>query len=198
MRTDSQKTKLKILADHVGAWRARAGSRETVALLIVEAHQAWGGDRLPRLDFNMVGDAFTCAKNAADRIFRWLDDETKDNNLMPANFERSILAAMPEDLRISYLNEWLGQIGVSCRSRAIVADGDVCPHEIVQEIVRVNHRTESAAADLLDGIDPGELPRLHNSLLDEISVKRSLVGRVESAMRKTGESVSTLIKKVAG
>ncbi|NPT38557.1 hypothetical protein [Paraburkholderia xenovorans] len=198
MRDVSQKTKLAILADHVDAWRKRAGSRETVAVLIVEAHQALGGDKLPKLDFDMSGDAYTCAKNAADRIFRWLDDRTKDNNFMPANFEDSVLVAMPEDIRIAYLNEWLGKVGVACRMRASAADTEVNPSEIVQAITRVNHRTEAAAADLLDGIDPGELPRLHNSLLDEITVKKSLVGKVESAMRKTGESVSTLLKKVAG
>ena len=198
MRDVSQKTKLAILADHVDEWRQRAGSRETVAVLIVEAHQRLGGDKLPKLDFDMRGDAYTCAKNAADRIFRWLDDRTKDNNFMPANFETSILAAMPEDIRIAYLNEWLGRVGVASRLRESAADTEVNPSEIVQAITRVNHRTEAAAADLLDGIDPGELPRLHNSLLDEITVKKSLVGKVESAMRKTGESVTTLLKKVAG
>ncbi|BBP95940.1 hypothetical protein BSFA1_10690 [Burkholderia sp. SFA1] len=197
MRIESHKTKLAILSDHVEAWKARVGSRESVALLVVEAHRAWGGDKLPKLDFDMSGDAFTCAKNAADRIFRWLDDRTKDGNFMPANFERSILAAMPADLRISYLNEWLGQIDVTARQRSSATEADVNPQAIVQAIVRANHRTESDAADLLDGIDPGELPRLHNSLVNDVSVKKSLIGQVESAMQRTGEAVVSLLKKVS-
>lgn len=187
MRNESHKTKLAILSDHVDLWRQRAGSRETVALQIVEAHKAWGGDKLPRLEFDMTGDAFTAAKNAADRIFRWLDDRTKDTNLMPANVERSILAAMPVDIRLSYLNEWLGAVDVSVRVRAGLDHDSLSPQQIVQSIVHANHRTESSAADLLDGIDPGELPRLHISLINDISVKKSLVGAVESAMRVTGE-----------
>lgn len=36
----------------------------------------------------------------ADRVFRWLDDGTKDTNLVPANFVPSILAALPTDLKV--------------------------------------------------------------------------------------------------
>ncbi|MGD1323534.1 hypothetical protein ACNHE5_01000 [Pandoraea pnomenusa] len=188
MRNESHKTKLAILSDHVDLWRQRAGSRETVALQIVEAHKAWGGDSLPRLEFDMSGDAFTAAKNAADRIFRWLDDRSKDTNLLPANFERSILAAMPADIRLSYLNAWLAPVNASVRMRTLFDVEELSPQQIVQSIVHANHRTESDAADLLDGVDPGELPRLHNSLINDISVKKSLVGAVEAAMRTTGEA----------
>jgi hypothetical protein len=67
------------------------------------------------MEFDMSGDSFTCAKNAADRIFRRLDDKSKDVNFMPVNFERSILVAMPADLRRSYLNEYLTPLGLSVR-----------------------------------------------------------------------------------
>lgn len=112
MRVASQKTRLAILLDYVDEWRTRAGSREAVALCIVEAHIALGLNDVPRMEFSQTGDAFTRGKNAADRIFRWLDDRTKESTLMPANFETSILAAMPEDLRIACMNDLLAPLGL--------------------------------------------------------------------------------------
>lgn len=108
MQPKSQKTKLSLLAHYVDQWRIRAGSRETVATEIVEAHIAAGYNTRAKLHFDTQGDAFMLAKSRADRIFRWLDDKTKDGNFMPANFEDSVLLAMPDDLRLEYLNEWLG------------------------------------------------------------------------------------------
>lgn len=108
MQIISHKTKLSILAHYVEEWKKRAGSRETVATLIVEAHIARGANGQPKLQFETQGDIFVLAKSRADRIFRWLDDQFKDTNFMPINFEDSVLAAMPVDLRMAYLNEWLG------------------------------------------------------------------------------------------
>lgn len=115
MRTESQKTKLAILMEYVDRWRIRAGSREAVAMAIVEAHTGAGFNTRAKLQFDTQGDAFTLAKNAADRIFRWLDDKTKDGNFMPVNFEDSILLAMPEDLRLGYINAWLRNFGMQAK-----------------------------------------------------------------------------------
>lgn len=115
MQRASQKTKLSILAHHVDQWRARAGSRETVATEIVEAHIAAGYNTRAKLHFDTQGDAFMLAKSRADRIFRWLDDKTKDGNFMPPNFEDSVLLAMPADIRMAYLNEWLSFLDISAQ-----------------------------------------------------------------------------------
>lgn len=118
MRIGSQKTKLALLLHYVDEWRKQAGSRETVARIIVETHIARGANGLAKLQFDTSGDVFTWGKNAADRIFRWLDDKTKDNNFMPVNFEDSIVAAMPPDIRLAYLNEWLGAFGLAVQGLA--------------------------------------------------------------------------------
>lgn len=123
MQVKSQKTKLSILAHHVDQWRMRAGSRETVATLIVEAHIAAGYNTRAKLHFDTQGDAFMLAKSRADRIFRWLDDKTKDGNFMPPNFEDSILLAMPADICMAYTNEWLGGLlGLSVQAIGVVLD----------------------------------------------------------------------------
>ncbi|MGY6129131.1 hypothetical protein ACW9YV_27865 (plasmid) [Paraburkholderia strydomiana] len=155
MRSESHKTKLSILMDHVDAWRQRLGSREAVALEIVAAHKAWGGDRLPKLDFDMSGDTFTCAKNAADRIFRWLDDKSKDVNFLPANFERSILAAMPDDLRMSFLNEYLAPFGLVVHGIEAKATMNATAHLV--RIAKESADAQGAIANLIDGATPAEL-----------------------------------------
>lgn len=128
MQVKSQKTKLSILAHHVDQWRMRAGSRETVATEIVEAHIAAGFNTRAKLQFDTMGDAFMLAKSRADRIFRWLDDKTKDGNFMPPNFEDSILLAMPADLRMAYLNEWLGSFGLTAQAIGDESELDASMH----------------------------------------------------------------------
>jgi hypothetical protein len=198
MRNPSHKTRISIIRAHVAAWRKTEDwSREAAATEIVEAHERIGGPAATGITFEKSGDAFATAKKNADRIWRWLDDETKDNNLLPANFENSILAAMPIERRVELLNEILYEIDCAARARAGDSNAEIDPRELVQTIMRTNHRTESDAADLLDGIDPGELPRLHNSLVNDMRVKRTLIGAVESAMRVSGESEISTLRKVS-
>ncbi|MGP8437159.1 hypothetical protein ACT2FY_13055 [Paraburkholderia fungorum] len=198
MRDSSHKSRIGIIRDHVAAWRKAYGwSRETAAAEIVAAHERIGGHLSGVIVFDRHGDVYTTQKNHADRIWRWLDDESKENNLMPANFENSILAALPLDRRVDLLNEILAQIDCAARARHHDADAQLNAHELVQTIIRANHRTESDATDLLDGVDPGELPRLHSSLVDDIRVKQRTLRVVESALSVTGETVQHDLRKVS-
>jgi hypothetical protein len=198
MRDSSHKSRIQIIRDHVAAWRkARGWSRETAAAEIVAAHERIGGHLSGVIVFDKHGDVYTTQKNHADRIWRWLDDESKDNNLMPANFENSILAALPVERRVDLLNEVLAEIDCAARARHHDVDAQINAHELVQTIMRANHRTEADAADLLDGVDPGELPRLHCSLVDDIRVKQRTLRVVESALSTTGETVQHDLRKVS-
>lgn len=190
MRDRSHKSRIQIIRDHVAAWRKSQGwSRETAAAEIVAAHERIGGHLSGAIVFDRGADVYTTQKNHADRIWRWLDDESKDNNLMPANFENSILAALPLDRRVELLNEVLAQIDCAARARHHDSAGQLNAHELVQTIMRANHRTEADAADLLDGVDPGELPRLRSSLVEDIRIKQRSLRVVESALSTTGETV---------
>jgi hypothetical protein len=198
MRNASHKTLIGSYRDAVAARRKEMGwSREAMAMEIVAAHERIGGAASTGIVFEKSGDAFTTAKKNADRIWRWLDDETKDNNLLPANFQNSILAALPIERRVELLNEVLTQVDCAARGRHTAPKADINPHELVQSVMRANHRTESDAAELLDGIDAHELPKLHNSLVNDIRVKRSLIGAVEAAMKVTGESSEVVLRKVS-
>ncbi|SAK65723.1 hypothetical protein AWB80_03098 [Caballeronia pedi] len=195
MRSESHKTRIAVIRDHVAAWRKEQGwSREAAAMAIVDAHERIGGAAVTGITFESSGDAFTTAKKNADRIWRWLDDESKDNNLMPANFENSILAAFPMERRVDVLNEILSQIDCVARARHQKSSADLNVQHVMQVIVRTNHRTESDAADLLDGIDPGELPRLHSSLAHDIREKQQVMRAVEAEISKSGVQVAELRK----
>lgn len=104
MRSESH-TLISTLLSVVNQWRRREGwSRETVVQHIVEAHERINAHIATGIVFDPPSrDAMDRMKANADRVFRWLDDSTKDNNLLPANFLPSILSALPNDLKIQAL-----------------------------------------------------------------------------------------------
>lgn len=179
MRNASQKTKLAHLMTYVDLWRERVGSREAVAVAIVEAHVAAGFNSRSKLQFETQGDSFTRAKNAADRIFRWLDDKTKDGNFMPANFEDSILLAMPQDLRLGYLNDWLAGIGMKAKGIETVEESG-CPVEHLKSISKESAEATSALAELLDGDTEAELARADRELAEQEEAVRKARAYVQS------------------
>src|SRR5690606_3729571 len=84
----------------------------------------------------------------------------------PANFEDSILLALPDDLRLAYLNDWLGQFGM--RARGIhegAADGCAVTH--LKAVSKESAEATSAMADLLDGDTPAELDAADRELAEQ-------------------------------
>lgn len=151
MQNVSHKTKLTLLLDAVDIWKQRLGSREAVAIAIVEAHIKAGHNDLPKMHFEWRDGNMTLIKNAADRIFRWLDDKTKDATFMPANFEASILAAMPEDLRLSYLNEYLSAFGlVASGAESVNTPTFDATHHLIA-LTKECSEANIAVAQLIDG-----------------------------------------------
>lgn len=117
MRDVSHKTWIAIVLDHVNAWRKANGwSRETVVQLIVEAHERTNGPVVTGIKFEPhTADTFERWKVNADRVFRWLDDSSKDTNLLPTNFIPSILSAMPMDVRLHCMDDLLRGVVIEHR-----------------------------------------------------------------------------------
>lgn len=161
MRQESQKTKLTTLMHYVNLWKQGVGSRESVAIAIVECHYELGLDVVTGITFDTRGDSFKAAKTAADRIFRWLDDQTKEGVLMPANFEQSILAAMPQDLVLSYLNESLCAVGFVATPKVFCIGGDEC----FTKLTKKQHKEGSEATTANLGVNL-------NSSLEELEAAK--------------------------
>lgn len=132
MRNAPHKTDIAIFRETIEEWRKREGwSRETVCQQIVEAHERIDGPAATGIHFDPpTRDTFERQKVNAERIFRWLDDVSKDKNLLPANFQRSIRAALPMDLLLACQGEILRPAGLDVSSSAAAAPAafDATPH----------------------------------------------------------------------
>jgi len=117
MRNDSHKTLIGILREHLSAWRKDVGLSSYSAIsVIVQAHDEVGGPAATGIRFEPHPDEYQRTKNNGDRVLRWLDDESKENNLLPANFVLSVLAGLPPAERMDCLNELLHRFGLCVRS----------------------------------------------------------------------------------
>lgn len=168
MQHETHHTLIAILAHHVESWRkANEWSRESVIETIVETHYRLGFNKLTGIEFEPNSrDTFNRMRANATKVYRWLDDSSKDNNLLPANFIPSILAALPPERRAHCLDDLLAPVGMASRFSDPQADAE-------EQAQAVHHfaaltsdaaSTQVAVAALLDGIDPGEPEHAHKRL----------------------------------
>lgn len=188
MRAESHKTLIGLLREHTTAWRKALGwSRETMVDAIVQAHERLGGPAATGIRFDpQTTDTFSRMKVNADRVSRWLDDETKDNNLLPANFLQSVLAALPADRRRHCLDDFLGPLGLTVRSlEATPRDGvDV---ELLTHLMREQTEASAATAALLDGdATPADLKKAHREISESIQAAQDLQATIEAQMSAAG------------
>ncbi|MCS7821913.1 hypothetical protein N0019_26535 [Pseudomonas aeruginosa] len=184
MRSESH-TLISTLLGVVNQWRRREGwSRETVVQHIVEAHERINAHVTTGIVFDPPSrDAMDRMKANADRVFRWLDDSTKDNNLLPANFLPSILAALPSDLKIQALGDLLTPVGVSVR----LIDGVGGEREVLcmlRSLIKENGEAQQAIASLVDGADEGELQEAHRELSESRAATEEALRMIDQMRRK--------------
>lgn len=187
MRNESHKSLIGTIRDHVIAWRKQEGwSRETVVHAITEAHERIDGPATSSIIFDpTTRDVFERQKVNADRVFRWLDDETKDNNLLPANFIPSILAAMPMDVRLHCADEFLRPLGMGTRGIGDSVDTDLKVPQLLSAIVNENSGAVCAVADLIDDQSIHALERAHKELSEAIEADGRARQEIESAINRT-------------
>lgn len=188
MRHESHKTLISIIRDHVSAWRkAHDWSRESMAEHIVSTHERLNGAAATGIRFEPnTQDTFGRMKVNADRIFRWLDDESKDTNLLPANFIPSILAAMPHDRRRHCVDDMLRPLGLAVRTLTLEA-GDTLAQSHVTNLMREQTEAATAAVALLDAnATPAQMVNAHRELSESIVAARSVRAAIEGQMARAG------------
>lgn len=168
MQRATHPSPIGILRDHIEAWRRdNRWSRETVADQIVQSHFRIGGPVFSGITFEPpTTDTFERMRVNADRVFRWLDDTTKDKNLLPFNFILSVLAALPEDRRVLLVNDLLHPVCLHVDS-SIDSDLEVTHEEIAeafQQIVDHGAQATIATSQLLDGVHAGEASHAEKKL----------------------------------
>ena len=187
INSHGNKTLIAIMLDYVNEWRKSNGwSRATVAQEIVNVHDTADGPDVTGISFNFHPDVFTRQTNNADRIFRWLDDSSKDTNLLPANFITSIWMAMPMDIRIRCINEILNNVSVSARPMATsVTCFDAV--SMLKNVMKENAEAEKAMVDLLDGATEEELMIANKEVSDVLVVATEALKQIETALVKMRE-----------
>lgn len=184
MRHESQKTLIAILREGVGEWRKRNNwSRETVVQHIVEDFERRGGAATIGVEFDPpTRDAFKRAKANADKVMRWLDDESKDNNLIPPNFIQYLLHALPEDIRNHCLDEFLGPFGLGIRSLESTSAGRLNVPNHLRTMLKEESEKNQAFTELMDGADLPKLQRALKEITDSIEAQLATRSAIESEM----------------
>lgn len=190
--THNSQTAIGIVRAHVDDWRrANRWSRETVADMIVQAHERLGGPQLTGIKFEPpTADLFERQRVNADRIYRWLDDVSKDKNHLPFNVVWSVLSALPEDRRLHLAEDLLAPVGLSCGFIGGDHGDEEGDHTVVmhfQAVVAHGADANVALSRMLDGVDPGE-PELASRKLSlaRATLHRAL-GAVNRILRRRGK-----------
>lgn len=181
-RLPHDKTLIATLRDYVEEWRKLNGwSRETVAQEIVEAHEALGAQRVTGIFFDPpTRDTFERMRVNADRIFRWLDDVTKDRNLLPANFIPTILQALPLTIRMHAADDLMRPVGLGCRAINMLSIGESeSVGSLFRSLVIETAEANVAVSELLDGETSAELLRAQRELTEALESIQAMLTRVE-------------------
>ncbi len=173
---------ISILKSYLEAWRkSNHFSRETVAQLIVEAHERLGFDIESGVRFEPhTQDAYDRQRVNADRIFRWLDDSSKESNLLSFNMFTSILSVLPKDMAAGCMNEILGKIGFSIHRSDVES----------VEVLEVNQGLIEIAKESSEAIQA--VARLN------VSANRDALSKAEKELADAAESMGHLRSMIAG
>lgn len=183
MRNLSQ-TLIGILREEISEYRrVHRLSRETIAANIVEAHERLGADSVAGIRFEpKTVDTFERMKVNADRIFRWLDDETKDGTLLPANFIQSVLAGVPEEVQRRALDRILMPLGFAVRSLNL--SPELVPFSVAVAVDLMKEQNEAAQAvtHLIDAHGRHDLEVAHQEISEAIDVGIKTRSMIEAQM----------------
>lgn len=189
------KTFIGIIREHVIAWRKAEGwSRETVVQIIVEAHERVGA--ATGIVFSpQTNDLTEIREVNAQRVFRWLDDESKEGNLLPANFIPSILAAMPIERRMACASESLVSLGLGVR---VLDDSDEEAPSIndIFEVQIAHGSALQATTQAIQNPTPENLEAadLHLAMFEKKNGK--LRRKISNAKNKAMSGVKSLIGRI--
>jgi len=176
---DSTQTLIGAVRAAVQAWRKREDwSRETVCQEIVSTFTHLRGEVPTRIKFDPnTQDVYDRQRIIAERIYRWLDDESKDNNLLPANFLPYILAALPVDLRIACADGFLGCSDLSVRLVSHEAEDSLTI--ALQHMAKEGGEALSAMTNLLDGCTPDQLSNAQRELTEAVHAAEAALAVIE-------------------
>jgi len=173
-----------VLRTEIEAWRRTGNlSREAVAAMVIDAHQALGGEVATGVDFTFAGDTYTQAKKAAQKLFRWFDAE----GTLPANMVPSILAALPLDVRLHCMNQILRPLGAEAHSLEQVAPARFDGMSHLQSMIKESAEAQSAVVIAATVQTPDSIrvaiKEVAESIQADVDTKRSLEAALQASQQ---------------
>lgn len=183
MRNDTHNTLIDTVRTAVEEWRKREGwSRASVAHEIVVKHEEIEGPLVTGIVFDPnTKDTYERQRINGERIFRWLDNVTKDTNLLPVNFLPSILAALPSDLQLQVLGVLVRPLGLEVSSSENAAAPAFDPLAHASSIIKEGAEAAQAVLKVCAG-GPQELVE---QACKELADVREAAFETERALRAT-------------
>ena len=121
-------------------------------------------------------DVHEWARINSQRFYRWLDDLTKDNNLLPSNMLPSVLMSVSMPYRIEWADEFLRPLGLACHQLATeVKPIDVCG---LQNLIKEASEAQQSILSLLDGATRNEL----QAALREVTELQAVVDQLRNSI----------------
>lgn len=185
MWNSSQESPIACLARYVSTWKKREGlSNATVADEIVNAHYQIQGHIRTGIVFEPnSSDEYNRMKANAARIFRWLDDVSEESNLLSLNFYPSIVAALPADLRVSYLNELHAPLGLCMTGLTPAEEGDINLTTLAK-MIKEDSDAHQAVAAAIDSGCVNTLSKADKEIGEAIEVKTQARKVIASKLSK--------------
>jgi hypothetical protein len=179
-----QRSRLQQLIFAINRWlELPKCSRSIICGAIVEAVDELGlADVLAKdgITFNRTDDLYNDMRVNAQKIFRWLG-QYEGTHAFPDrlfHLEQAILAAMPENIRLDYLNDIYGMMGlVVCSSQSSTTGID--SSRMAATLTKEQMEAQVSVIEL--GIAPefGAAKRAHREVSEAVAVGSAVLGELE-------------------
>lgn len=179
-----QRSRLDLLVSAINQWLEQPkASRSKITAEIVQAVEDCGlTDQLNNegITFNRSDDLYNDMRVNAQKIFRWLG-QYEGTHAFPDrlfHLEQAILAAMPEDIHLNYLNEVYGVVGVVVCTRQSSQE-DIDATRMAASLTKEQMEAQVSVIEL--GTSPGfdAAKKAHREVAEAMATGAAVLGELE-------------------
>lgn len=161
-------SRLEILRETLEKWRHMEGwNRDAVGMAVIQAVgdlDLWDDLAMEGITFKDAGDLTKNTATRAQKIYRWVGCYSEATAQPKKLFfvEQAIVAAMPDDLKIRYLNQVYSGARVCFGAQR--SGGMTSTIQAIKSLSKESSEAERAMIDLLDGATAIELQAAEKEL----------------------------------
>ncbi|WP_345887128.1 hypothetical protein [Shewanella algae] len=180
------KSRLDLLMVAIHRWlELPKVSRASLAASVVEVVERLGLKQpLARegISFARTDDPYNDARINAQKIFRWLGQyqECHPNPERLFHVEQALLAAMPTHLRMAYLNDVYGPIGVTVVADSGLVGGQLEPGRVAAILTKENSEAQIAVITLGSQPTREQVVQCHRELRESRATTEASIQLLEA------------------